>query len=295
MAQPLVLIRSNYNLLSSQQKQLADFIMGHQDDAAAMGIEELSQQCQLSKTTVLRFLRKLGYESYRVFLMDLIKEIASSTSARDSVLPAGDYLDIGDDDERQIAQKVTSQLSMLLNDLPALLDYDMLEKASRTLCEKKRIFFFATGGTSSLALDAFHKFLRLGMEVTYETNNHLALIRSCHLTREDDLFLISRTGESREVLECAEVAKKNGCTLISMTSFYNSSLAEISDIVLLCSFVDSKWDTDYMVTRAMLLTMIDILYLCVRRNLNPKASEALRISSQALVKTKVRTNRKMSN
>ena len=80
-----------------------------------------------------------------------------------------------------------------------------------------------------------------------------------------------------------------------MTSFYNSSLAEISDIVLLCSFVDSKWDTDYMVTRAMLLTMIDILYLCVRRNLNPKASEALRISSQALVKTKVRTNRKMSN
>lgn len=85
--------------------------------------------------------------------------------------------------------------------------------------------------------------------------------------------------------------KKNGCTILSMTSFFDSSLAEISDIVLLCSFADSKWDTDYMVTRAMLLTMIDILYLCVRRDLNPAATEALRISTNALMCTKVRPNR----
>ena len=129
------------------------------------------------------------------------------------------------------------------------------------------------------------------MAAYYETNNHLALIRSSHLTSNDVLFLISRTGESREVLECADAARKNGCVVICMTSFYNSSLACMADIVLLCSFADSKWDTDYMVTRAMLLTMIDILYLCVRRSMNPAASEALRVSSNALMPTKVRTKR----
>lgn len=68
MSQPLVLARSNYNLLSKQQKQLADYIMANPDEAAEMGIEELSQQCGVSKTTVLRLLRKLGYQSYRVFI-----------------------------------------------------------------------------------------------------------------------------------------------------------------------------------------------------------------------------------
>lgn len=291
MSQPLVLARSNYNLLSKQQKQLADYIMANPDEAAEMGIEELSQQCGVSKTTVLRLLRKLGYQSYRVFHTDLIKEITSNSAVRDSVLPTGDYLDVGDDDNYQIAQKVTGQLSTLITDLPSLLDYEMLEKASDALCKADRVLFFAIGGTSSLVLDAYHKFLRLGMNAFYETNNHLALIRSSHFGKKDVLFLISRTGESREVLECAMVAKKNGCTILSMTSFFDSSLAEISDIVLLCSFADSKWDTDYMVTRAMLLTMIDILYLCVRRDLNPAATEALRISTNALMCTKVRPNR----
>lgn len=140
MSQPLVLARSNYNLLSKQQKQLADYIMANPDEAAEMGIEELSQQCGVSKTTVLRLLRKLGYQSYRVFHTDLIKEITSNSAVRDSVLPTGDYLDVGDDDNYQIAQKVTGQLSTLITDLPSLLDYEMLEKASDALCKADQGF-----------------------------------------------------------------------------------------------------------------------------------------------------------
>jgi DNA-binding MurR/RpiR family transcriptional regulator len=70
---PLVLLKKNYTSLSSHQKTIADFILANIDRVSGLAISELSNICHVSNTTVNRFLKKLGYESYPEFKLDLAR------------------------------------------------------------------------------------------------------------------------------------------------------------------------------------------------------------------------------
>lgn len=59
--------------------------------------------------------------------------------------------------------------------------------------------------------------------MSFDINSHFSLIKTSHLQSDDVVVLISHTGESREVLECAENAKKVGCKIIGITSYLNNS------------------------------------------------------------------------
>ena len=71
--QPLMQIKKNYNLLSEHQKTIANFIISNIDHIANYSIGMLAQRCQVSNTTVIRFLNKLGYQSYPDFEIDLVR------------------------------------------------------------------------------------------------------------------------------------------------------------------------------------------------------------------------------
>lgn len=67
MASLLSDIRTKYNLLSKTQKTIADYILDNPDGTILLSITELANNCSTSETTVMRFLKKLDYDSYQIF------------------------------------------------------------------------------------------------------------------------------------------------------------------------------------------------------------------------------------
>ncbi|OSN05643.1 RpiR family transcriptional regulator [Lonsdalea iberica] len=58
-------LRSHFDALSPQERRVAEFIFDHLNDLISYNSAELSRLCGVSKATVSRLFRRLGYPSYR--------------------------------------------------------------------------------------------------------------------------------------------------------------------------------------------------------------------------------------
>ncbi|MEG2897547.1 MAG: MurR/RpiR family transcriptional regulator [Eubacterium sp.] len=248
-------IRTNYNLLSKTQKVIANYILDHPDAVTLLSITDLAGHCKTSETTVMRFLKKLNYDSYQIFRINLAKELSETPQGTiNEELLDGDSIEI-------IKKKVITHTVTALSDLEISLKEDLLTQALEILLSAKRLLFFGVGASASIASDAMHKFSKLGIDVCSYPDPHFMNIICSHAGPNDTLLAVSHTGESVEVLNAVSVAKKNGVKILGLTSFSNSTLAKTSDVFLSSSTNDKKYHSEAMASRIVQLTIIDILYL----------------------------------
>lgn len=278
-------IRSRYNTLSKVQKNIADYILNNKSEVVRITISELAQKCNVSEPTVIRFINKLDYSSYQTFRIDMAGELSKeNTNSSSSGIKIEDgYQNIEpDDDTEAVKQKVIASSACAINDLKNIINTDDLNKAVNLISEANSILFYGSGGSSVIAMDAYHKFMRIGKKVSFDLNSHFSLIKTYHLESKDVVVLISHTGESREVLECAENAKKKGCKIIGITSYLNSALAKASDVVLFSSTYDLKYYTDAMVSRLIQLVILDMIFISVSLKMGDESKKMIKKSREAI-------------
>lgn len=278
-------IRSRYNTLSKVQKNIADYILNNKLEVVRITISELAQKCNVSEPTVIRFINKLDYSSYQTFRIDMAGELSKETtnSSSSGIKIEDGYQNIeADDDTEAVKQKVIASSACAINDLKNIINTDDLNKAVNLISEANSILFYGSGGSSVIAMDAYHKFMRIGKRVSFDLNSHFSLIKTYHLESKDVVVLISHTGESREVLECAENAKKKGCKIIGITSYLNSALAKASDVVLFSSTYDLKYYTDAMVSRLIQLVILDMIFISVSLKMGDESKKMIGKSREAI-------------
>lgn len=278
-------IRSKYNTLSKVQKNIADYILNNKLEAIRITISELAQKCNVSEPTVIRFINKLDYSSYQTFRIDMAGELSKETNkspSKDIKIDDG-YQNIEATDSIDIVkQKVMSSAICAISDLENIINTTDLNKAVNIIFEANSILFYGSGGSSVIAMDAYHKFMRIGKKVSFDLNSHFSLIKTYHLGSNDVVVLISHTGESREVLECAENAKKKGCKIIGITSYLNSALAKISDVALFSSTYDLQYYTDALVSRLIQLVILDMIFISVSLKMGDNSTKMIKESREAI-------------
>lgn len=273
-------IRTRYNTLSPTQKKIADFVLSNPDKVILFSISDLAQQCNTSETTIMRFLRKLDYDSYQVFRVNIAQEISAES-------PKSIYEEIKqDDDINQTKEKVIHLTIDSIKDLSRLLDNESLEKVVESIIDAKRIFFFGVGASASIAKDAFHKLLRLGLNVSLFGDPHMMNILSVHTNPEDVIIVFTHSGESREVLDAIELAKENNTKVIAITSYAHSSITKLCDIILLSSTNETAYRSDAMISRIIQLVIIDIIYVGIVLKIGSPAIQNVNKSRLAVAKKK---------
>ncbi|MCH4071593.1 MurR/RpiR family transcriptional regulator [Pseudoramibacter sp.] len=254
MDEILTNIRTKYNTLSKTQKVIADFILKNASRIPMLSITELAKACDTSETTVMRFLKKLNYHSYQVFRVKIAQATTEepSTSINDDLDP--------NDDLDTIKHKIIGHTLTAINDINAVIPSSILKKAIDLIRSSKRIMIYGVGASGAIAMDAYHKFAGIGLDVRYYPDPHLMNITCTQANANDLMLAISHTGESIEVNHAVQTAKENGAKILSLTSFANSTLAKLSDLYLLSSTNDSKYHSEAMASRIVQLTIVDILY-----------------------------------
>lgn len=257
MASLLTSLRTKYNTFSKTQKNIADYILANPENTTLMSITDLARQCGTSEPTVMRLLKKLDYNSYQVFRINLAKELSENpTESINEELSQSDDLST-------IKQKVIGHTITAIRDIEMSLTDEVLAKAINLLTGAKKILIFGVGASAAISEDAFHKFGNIGMNVFSYPDPHLMNIIASH-TKKGDLFIgISHTGESLEVLKAGSIAKDAGAKILGLTSYSNSSLANLSDLYLLSATNEKKYHSEAMASRIVQLALIDILYVAI--------------------------------
>jgi DNA-binding MurR/RpiR family transcriptional regulator len=183
-------------------------------------------------------------------------------------------------------EKVVKSTTVSINDLLQLNASKNIKMAVRMMKSARQMLFIGVGASSYIAFDAYHKFLRLGMHVTASADSHIMNMMASHATNKDLVIAVSHSGESRDILDCVRLAKKNNAGIIAFTSYSNSSITKYSDVVLLSSSNETKYRSDALISRILQLVIIDMLYVAMVLEMGPEAVERIDRSRLAVADKK---------
>jgi DNA-binding MurR/RpiR family transcriptional regulator len=112
-------------------------------------------------------------------------------------------------------------------------------------------------------MDAQQKFMRINKFCTAYADSHLQMTAAANSSSGDVAIGISWSGETIDTIEASKLAKKNGATLIAVTKYGKSHLAEIADINLMLAAPESLIRSGALSSRTTQMNMIDIIYSCI--------------------------------
>ena len=226
---------------------------------AKLPVSELADRSHVSKPTVVRFCRSVGYDGLSDFKLKL------AGTVNEGVPFIHRSVDV-DDKTGDVMVKVID------NTVAAFLKYRneassmAIEKAVNALLESynsgKQIQFFGVGNSGVVAQDAQHKFFRLGINTNAYSDGHMQVMSASILGAGDCVVVISNSGRTRDLMDACDIARKNGATTIVITAS-GSPLASAGHIHLSADHPEGFDKYSPMVSRLLHLMIIDILATCL--------------------------------
>jgi RpiR family transcriptional regulator, carbohydrate utilization regulator len=257
-------IKASIPALPPAEQRVAKLLLTDPRAFATLPVVELAERSHVSKPTVVRFCRSVGYDG----LADFKRKLAGSVNEGvPFVHRAVDEDDKTSDIVVKVIDNAVSALLKYRNDAAS----HAFERAIVALTEAgkagKRIEFYGVGNSGIVAQDAQHKFFRLGVNAAAVSDGHVQVMSATMLAPGDCAVIISNSGRSRDLVDVAEIARRKGATLIVVTAS-GSPLAQMAqggaNQILLA--VDHPEDYDRyspMVSRLLHLMVIDILTTAV--------------------------------
>lgn len=212
------------NLTKTEQK-IANYIIEYPTDVTTMSVQDLAQKIPTSSASIVRFSKLFcpdtGFSSLKLRLSaesDQDSEIYDEISPNDSM----------DDLKKKLSFRINQTI---LRTNTALTDAN-LNSAIKILHEKNLIVSFGIGASHITAEDFQQKFFRIGKTVI--TNNDLHVISTILLAKKEQaaVVIISNSGETKEAIELAHLAKQNKIPIIVLTHNNVSALAKLATVVL---------------------------------------------------------------
>lgn len=251
----LGLIRTNYNMLSKSQQAVGDYIINHAEQVVTLSLVDLAESCSVSEPTIFRFLRKLGYDSYQVFRVELAQSLVAGKNENF-------YSEIEETDTPSIVRdKVLDFTIRCFTDSKQIIDPDKLNTLAMRLDSSPQIIVSGVGSSYCQAYDLYHKLMRLGITSQVTHDSHMLSILCSRLTPKDTFVCFTHSGESHEILSAMQIARENGAYVACITSYKNSSAAKISDCLILSSSYETNYRSDSLTSRILQMSIIDMLYI----------------------------------
>jgi len=274
----LYTIRTLYPKLSAKEREIADYILTNTAEAVNPSIDQLAETIGISQSTLVRFVRKLGFKGYQRFRIALATETLQANS-RMYETPV--------DDSHDIIDLVCTNVQNTLNLTRELVDLHTIQEATRMVTQAKRIFLFGLGGSQIIAQDAFHKFVRIGLDCSVTADYHLQLMLASQTDASCIGIIISHTGSTMDTIAIAEELKERDCPFIVITTSVTSSLARMATLSIGVAGSKTSTISEAFSSRIAQMVVIDILYVTLLESLGNPAVEHLESMRRTIAKRRI--------
>ncbi|MFC6465243.1 MurR/RpiR family transcriptional regulator [Marinilactibacillus sp. GCM10026970] len=234
------LIKNKSSQFSETDKEISKFILANSQDVASLSITSLAEKTFTSKSSVLRFVQKLGFSGFTEFKFMIdrneYKENPSITNLEN------------------ILQMQQNLLERLTNN-----DFDPLFKK---INHSHNIYLISTGVSQRLQCQTIQRdFLKIGVPMNMlpaGSNNDLTNAVVEKLKKDDLLIVLSSSGENKDIKEMLTIPLLKDVPIFSLTISNNNWLTEHSSYFFSLGIQESH-DLVSEYTSTFIHTTIDFL------------------------------------
>ena len=266
----LIKIDTLRSKLPATEGKVAGYILAHPREVIYLSITGLAANCGVSDATVVRFCKRLGLHGYQALKVRLAQDIVSPLERIHEGVQETDTC-------QEILAKVFQTTIHALQYTLRIIDEDQFIQTVDALDKAQRVAIFGLGNSASVARDAQHKLLRLGINATAYDDNHIQRMVSVNLRAGDVCLCISHSGSSRDIVDAGRNAKSNGAKVIALVGIGESPLSEVADIRLDTSAREAQYHILALSSRIAQYALIDALYTCIamKRRTDEKTNSLL--------------------
>jgi RpiR family glv operon transcriptional regulator len=202
------LINEHRHLLNQTDLQIWQFIYNNKEKCKKMSIYEIADQCCVSRTTILRFAKKISLGGYSE--LKAILKMETNTHKEEKV------------------DEVKALLSLYKRVAEEMAEKDF-NSVCRLIYNSNRIIGYGSGFVQKNVVNEIKRLFVNGGELIYilEGNAEFNLL-SNSLSKDDLFIIVSLDGESEQVIKIARELKLRSVPFISITRLKDNTLASLS-------------------------------------------------------------------
>lgn len=250
-------IRSRLPELSPVESRVARTILDQGDRLLYLSASEVSSLAGAALSTVVRTCQALGFKGFQDLKLSLAREGRPVTAEE-----IQGEVHLGDSPAVVLA-KVRDGAREAVELGIAHVDPDAFAAAVSAVSRARRVLCLGVGTSAPLAQDAAYRLLWVGVEADAPPDAHVQHVRATVLEPEDVALVVSHTGSTRETVAAARAASSAGATVVAVTSFPRSPLAEVADITLVAATRETSYRVEALASRIAHLIVLDALWVAI--------------------------------
>ncbi len=126
------------------------------------------------------------------------------------------------------------------------------------------------------AIFAADKLPFAGLDARYEVASHFKARHAATLGEGDVLLAFSRSGDTRDIIEAVQGAKKAGATTIGVVNNPRSFFAKLVDIRLVTKSKETRFRNDLLASRIEHMAVVDVLFTMLAFRDPERAAQRIR-------------------
>ena len=210
------------NKLTDVEKRIAAYILAHPDEVISATAKEIGEQTQSSAPSVVRFIKKIGYSSVNEFKLSINSEKNEKREQK--------YDDVNLADSFEVTKrKLCNNAILTLEETSEVLKQEQIKTIVQLLEEKEVLFVFGIGASSMIAEDIYQKWGRIGKIIFFEKDLHILTAMLSSHQANSAIWLVSNSGQTREVVKAAQIAKKINIPIIAQTMLGKNPLSKLAN------------------------------------------------------------------
>lgn len=238
-----------YQTLSESERYVLKYIVKHINQIPSMSIVKLSEEANVSTATIVRLMKKIGYDGFTSFKYS-IKDLTKTVNSENSI----------DTIEKKINTAIKKNEFEVLNTIK-MLSLGNIEDAIQKIHHAEKIYVFARGFSEMIANEITIKLQLLGKNCEMHNDPNIIRVISKKLKDTEIAIFVSLSGETKELVDACLNLKMKSISTITLTAGVDSSLANLSEIVLLGYKGTQSFFPDYEVRSRLPLQVISRILL----------------------------------
>jgi DNA-binding MurR/RpiR family transcriptional regulator len=223
-------ILTKVNGLNGAQKRLGHYLQNDSSALLLSNVGDLARAVGVSKSTVVRFAKSLGYKGFPEFRRDIQQEMRRKLRAADRMEET--FAELGND-ENIFAKLIKRDIQLLEETLQAA-SFPDFHKAVEIIWRARKVFLIGLNASMALAYLLHFRLVRVKKEThwMFLTGGTSLLEQLAFIEPEDVLIAIDFLQVPREVQTALQHAKRVGAPILGITDFPTSPIARAADVCL---------------------------------------------------------------
>lgn len=267
-----VWIKDNLQTLSKAESRVARTLLADYPLVGLESVATLAARSGTSGPTVLRFVNRMGFDSYRAFQQALRNEISERLNG-----PLSRYWHVSaaaKATQKKTGKRIAQALCTNIRHAVTMLPEEEYEAIVDLLCDRRKQVHLLGGRFSHMIADYFHRYLHelrpktsLAPRNSTERPDYLLNVK-----KNDVVVALDFRRYQEDIAVFAQQASQQGATVVLMTDVWRSPAALYAEYVVCCPVeIPSPFDSGVSA-----LSMVEVLSVGVAGKLGADAKRRMK-------------------